>query len=73
MACMHALYYDREKYLEMVLDVAETILGVFGFSARLGIVDQYLLLYTMVRTLKFKNVDNHRHKLIVVRFKEVNK
>jgi len=27
-------YYDDEKYVEMVLDVAETILGVFGFDRR---------------------------------------
>ncbi len=27
-------YYDREKYLEMALDVAETVLGVFGFDRR---------------------------------------
>ena len=27
-------YYDREKYLEMVLDVAETVLGVFGFNRK---------------------------------------
>jgi len=25
-------YYDREKYLEMVLDVAETSLSIFGFN-----------------------------------------
>ena len=31
-------YYDKERYLEMVLDVAETILCVFGFSRKqLGI------------------------------------
>jgi DNA polymerase elongation subunit (family B) len=30
-------YYDREKYVEMVLDAAETVLGVFGFKrSRLG-------------------------------------
>jgi len=28
------VYYDRERYVELVLDVAETILGVFGFSSR---------------------------------------
>jgi len=27
-------YYDREKYVEMVLDVAETILGTFGFDRK---------------------------------------
>lgn len=27
-------YYDREKYLEMVLDVAETVLGIFGFDRK---------------------------------------
>jgi len=27
-------YYDREKYLEMVLDVAETILSTFGFNRK---------------------------------------
>jgi hypothetical protein len=26
------MYYDRDKYTVMVLDVAETILGVFGFN-----------------------------------------
>ena len=25
-------YYDREKYVELVLDVAETVLGTFGFK-----------------------------------------
>jgi len=30
-------YYDREKYVELVLDAAETVLGVFGFKrSRLG-------------------------------------
>ena len=30
-------YYDKNKYVQLVLDVAETILGVFGFSRkRLG-------------------------------------
>ena len=24
--------YDREKYIELALDVAETILGIFGFT-----------------------------------------
>ena len=28
-------YYDRERYVEMVLDVAETILGVFGFIKKI--------------------------------------
>jgi len=27
-------HYDEEKYVEMVLDAAETILGVFGFDRR---------------------------------------
>jgi hypothetical protein len=27
-------YYDGEKYVEMVLDVAETVLGVFGFDTK---------------------------------------
>lgn len=27
-------YYDRQKYLELVLDVADTVLGVFGFSRK---------------------------------------
>lgn len=27
-------YYDRLKYLEMMLDVTETTLGVFGFSRK---------------------------------------
>jgi hypothetical protein len=32
------MYYDRDKYTEMVLDVAETVLGVFGFDReQLGI------------------------------------
>jgi hypothetical protein len=25
-------YYDRDKYVELVLDVAETVLGIFGFD-----------------------------------------
>jgi hypothetical protein len=25
-------YYDKEKYREMVLDAAETVLGFFGFD-----------------------------------------
>ena len=29
------LYYDREKYVEMALDAAETILGVFGFTGKI--------------------------------------
>ena len=30
-------YYDREKYVELVLDASETVLGVFGFKrSRLG-------------------------------------
>ena len=28
------VYYDRERYVKLALDVAETILGVFGFSSR---------------------------------------
>jgi len=28
-------YYDRERYVEMVLNVAETILGVFGFIKKI--------------------------------------
>jgi DNA polymerase elongation subunit (family B) len=32
------IHYDREKYTEMILDAAETILGVFGFNSnQLGI------------------------------------
>jgi hypothetical protein len=27
-------YYDREKYVEMALDVAETVSGIFGFSRK---------------------------------------
>lgn len=27
-------YYDRDKYVELVLDVAETVLSVFGFSRK---------------------------------------
>jgi len=27
-------HYDEEEYVEMVLDAAETILGVFGFDRR---------------------------------------
>jgi DNA polymerase elongation subunit (family B) len=27
-------YYDRDKYVELVLDIAETILGIFGFSRK---------------------------------------
>jgi hypothetical protein len=27
-------YYDKEKYVELVLDAAETILGIFGFRKR---------------------------------------
>jgi hypothetical protein len=27
--------YDREKYKEMILDAAETVLGFFGFSKRI--------------------------------------
>jgi DNA polymerase elongation subunit (family B) len=27
-------HYDREKYVEMALDVAETVLGLFGFSRK---------------------------------------
>jgi hypothetical protein len=27
--------YDREKYKEMLLDVAETVLGIFGFDRTL--------------------------------------
>lgn len=26
------LQYDREKYKEMLLDAAETVLGIFGFD-----------------------------------------
>jgi hypothetical protein len=29
---MFASTYDRDKYAEMLLDVAESILGVFGFT-----------------------------------------
>ena len=29
------LEYDREKYKEMLLDAAETVLGIFGFSREL--------------------------------------
>ena len=25
-------YYDKEKYKEMILDAAETVLGYFGFD-----------------------------------------
>ena len=25
-------FYDRDKYVQLVLDVAETILGAFGFN-----------------------------------------
>jgi len=27
-------YYDRDKYVELILEVAETILGVFGFNKK---------------------------------------
>jgi len=27
-----ALNYDKEKYIEMTLDAAETVLGTFGFD-----------------------------------------
>ena len=27
-------YYDRDKYVELILDVAETVLGVFGFNRK---------------------------------------
>ena len=27
-------YYDRDKYAELVLDVAETVLGTFGFKRK---------------------------------------
>ncbi len=30
-----ALEYDKEKYKEMLLDAAETILGIFGFDRTL--------------------------------------
>ena len=30
-----ALEYDREKYKEMLLDAAETVLGIFGFDRTL--------------------------------------
>ena len=30
-----ALNYDREKYKEMLLDAAETTLGIFGFDRTL--------------------------------------
>jgi hypothetical protein len=28
-------YYDKEKYREMILDAAETVLGYFGFDRNL--------------------------------------
>jgi len=34
-------YYDRDKYLDMVLDAAETVLGVLGFSRKdLGVASK---------------------------------
>ena len=33
--CNIGLNYDREKYKEMLLDAAETILGIFGFDRTL--------------------------------------
>jgi hypothetical protein len=27
-------YYDGDKYVELVLDIAETVLGVLGFSRK---------------------------------------
>jgi hypothetical protein len=30
-----SLYYDKEKYKEMLLDAAETVLGIFGFHRTL--------------------------------------
>jgi hypothetical protein len=32
-------YYDKDKYREMILDAAETVLGYFGFDRTLYGVD----------------------------------
>jgi hypothetical protein len=33
-------YYDKDKYRDMVLDAAETVLGYFGFDRTLWNVDE---------------------------------
>jgi len=39
------VYYDRERYVKLALDVAETILGVFGFQRRSEEADSKLTLW----------------------------
>jgi hypothetical protein len=51
------LSYDREKYKEMLVDAAETVLGIFGFDRTLYGIPKYKKWCMEVRRNKMKDVE----------------
>lgn len=51
------LSYDREKYKEMLVDAAETVLGIFGFDRTLYGIPKYKNWCMEVRRNKMKDVE----------------
>jgi hypothetical protein len=53
--------YDKEKYKEMILDAAETVLGFFGFVYA---ITDYLIILTITITMKFQSMRAQRRYVL---------
>lgn len=56
------LNYDREKYKEMLLDAAETVLGIFGFDRTLYGKPKELYLYCLLHQPKKNDNPSARYE-----------